>query len=73
MNTTTKSDPTETCETIKFGIDAHAKWFYVGRQLDGATPQPVQKMTFEGLLRFVAKQQRLALEVFTCYEPSGAR
>ena len=68
MNTKTKSNPTETCETIKLGIDAHAKWFYVGRQLDGATPQPVQKMTFEGLLRFVAKQQRLARVVFTCYE-----
>lgn len=49
------------------GIDAHAKWFYVGRQLDGATPQPVQKMTFDGLLRFVAKQQGLAREVFTYY------
>ncbi len=38
---------------------------YVGRQVDGATPQPVQKMTFEGLLRFVAKQKRLAGEVYT--------
>lgn len=25
-------------------------------------------MTFDGLLHFVAKQQRLAREVFTCYE-----
>jgi hypothetical protein len=54
--------------TIKLGIDAHAKWFYVARQVDGATPQPVQKMTFDGLLHFVAKQRRLAREVFTCYE-----
>ena len=68
MNTNTESNPTETCQSIKLGIDAHAKWFYVGRQLDGATPQPVQKMTFDGLLCFVAKQQRLAREVFTCYE-----
>ena len=68
MNATTKSNPTELHTTIKLGIDAHAKWFYVGRQLDGATPQPVQKMTFDGLLRFVAKQQGLAREVFTCYE-----
>ena len=52
---------------IKLGIDAHAKWYYVARQLDGATPQPVQKMDFEGLLRFVAKQQGLAREVHTCY------
>jgi hypothetical protein len=54
--------------TIKLGIDAHAKWYYVARQIDGATPQPVQKMTFDGLLHSVAKQQRLAREVFTCYE-----
>ena len=76
MNTITESNPTEPCQSIKLGIDAHAKWFYVGRQLDGATPQPVQKMTFDGLLRFVAKQLGLAREVFTCYEagafiPSG--
>ena len=68
MNTKTRSNPTETSETIKLGIDAHAKWYYVARQLDGATPQPVQKMTLEGLLRFVAKQQRLAGTVYTCYE-----
>ena len=68
MKTKTEHDPTEPCETIKLGIDAHAKWYYVGRQVDGATPQPVQKMTFEGLLRFVAKQQRLAGKVYTCYE-----
>lgn len=73
MNAKTESSPTETCETIKLGIDAHAKWFYVGRRVDGATPQPVQKLSFEELLRFVARQQRLAREVFTCYEPSGAR
>ncbi len=56
----------------KLGIDAH-EWFYVARQLDGATPQPVQRMNFDGLLRFVAKQQGLAREVLTCYESSGAR
>ena len=61
MNNKTRSNPTNTSETIKLGIDAHAKWFYVARQLDGATPQPVQKMTFEGLLHFVARQDRLAL------------
>jgi len=72
MKTTTQPNPTEPHATIKLGIDAHARWFYVARQLEGATPQPVQKMTFDGLLRFVAKQQGLAREVFTCYESSGA-
>lgn len=51
MKTTTESNPTEVHATIKLGIDAHAKWFYVARQLDGATPQLVQKMTIDGLLR----------------------
>ena len=59
---------TESYESIKLGIDAHAKWYYVARQLDGATPQPVQKMDFEGLLHFVARQKRMAREVHTCYE-----
>ena len=54
---------TKSHETIKRGIDAHAKWYYVGRQLDGATPQPVQKMEIDGLLHFVAKQQGLAREI----------
>jgi hypothetical protein len=67
MNAKTESNPTESCETIKLGIDAHAKWYYVGRQVDGATPQPVQRMTLEGLLHFVAKQTRLARE------PKGVR
>jgi hypothetical protein len=50
------------------GIDAHAKWYDVARQLDGAMPQPVQKMELVGLRHFVAKQQKLAGEVHTCYE-----
>ena len=73
MMTEDKTKTTKSYDTIKLGIDAHAKWYYVARQLDGATPQPVQKMTFDALLRFVANQQDLADEVHTCYEPSGAR
>ena len=63
MKTDTQINPTELDATIKLGIDAHAKWFYAARQVDGATPQPVQKLTFDALLRFVAKQQGLAREV----------
>ena len=32
-------------ESIKLGIDAHAKWYYVSRQLDGATPHPAHAFT----------------------------
>ena len=55
MNTPTQINPSELHATIKLGIDARAKWFYVGRQLDGATRQRVQKMTFDG-------QELLSLE-----------
>ena len=68
MKTEDRTKTTRSYDTIKLGIDAHAKWYYVARQLDGATPQPVQRMTFGALLRFVAKQQSLAGEVHTCYE-----
>ncbi len=68
-----KTEATKSYETIKLGIDAHSKWYYVARQLDGATPQPVQKMEIDGLLHFVSKQQGLSREVHTCYESSGAR
>jgi hypothetical protein len=37
MSAITEPNPTELHSTIKLGIDAHAKWFYVGRHLDGAT------------------------------------
>lgn len=71
LTTVMKQDKTissQSYETIKLGIDAHAKWYYVARQLGGATPQPVQKMDFHGLLRFVVRQKDLAREVHTCYE-----
>ena len=63
----------ETYESIKLGIDAHAKRYYVARKLEGATPQPVQKMDFDGLVHFVAGQKRMAREVHTLYEAGGRR
>jgi hypothetical protein len=35
---------------------------------DGTTPQPVQKMTYEELMLFVVKQQKLTRNVVTCDE-----
>ena len=68
MKTPTTPNSNERYQSVKLGIDAHAKWYYVDRQVDGATPQPVQKMTHDQLLRFVGSQQKLATTVFTCYE-----
>jgi len=39
---------------------------------DGATPQPVQKMTFEVLLCYVAKQQDVAGEAHPRYEAGAS-
>jgi transposase len=68
MTTINPSPSTVSYESIKLGIDAHAKYYWVSRQVDGATPQPVQKMTYEELMLFVVKQQKLTRNVVTCYE-----
>jgi len=54
--------------TIKLGIDVHADSYSVVRQMDGATPQPAQKMTPADFLEWAAKQTRLAHKVYSCYE-----
>ena len=46
MTTSTPSQFSPSYEAIKLGIDAHAKYYWVSRQVDGATPQPVRKMTY---------------------------
>jgi len=60
---------------IKLGIDAHARSYRVARQIDGATPQPAQKFTREGLLHWAAKQLQTGAKVYSCYEsgPLGYR
>jgi hypothetical protein len=63
MTTSTSSKSSPSYEAIKLGIDAHAKYYWVSRQVDGATPQPVQKMTYDELLLFVVKQQKLTNKV----------
>ena len=68
---TTKISNTKRYEVIKLGIDAHARDYHVCRQVEGATPQAVQKMNLEALLRFVAKQLEQAKAVHTCYEAGG--
>ena len=55
---TDKTTSTKVRATIKLGIDAHAKWYYVARQVDGATPQPVQKMDLDGLLHYSYENAR---------------
>ncbi len=50
MTTTYPSKSTASYDSIKLGIDAHAQYYWVSRQVDGSTLQPVQKMTYEELV-----------------------
>ena len=55
-------------KTIKLGIDVHLDPYVVVRIVDGGTPQPPQRFGPPEFLLWVAKQIRLAKNVFTCYE-----
>jgi hypothetical protein len=68
MTTINPCQPTVPYEFIKLGIDAHAQYCWASRQVDGATPQAVQKMTYEELMLFVVKQPKLTRNVVTCDE-----
>ena len=57
------------CERILLGIDQHAADHRVVRQLDGAGPQPPQRVyPGENLERFIHKQLALAKTVYAVYE-----
>ena len=64
----TKSESSPKFTQIKLGVDVHADSYRVVRQIDGATPQPAQKMTAEKFLDFAQRQLDLAQEVHCCYE-----
>jgi transposase len=53
---------------IKLALDVHADSIVVRRQIDEAAPQPPQRMSWEQMERFAAKQTRLAERVVSCYE-----
>jgi transposase len=57
------------CERILLGIDQHAEHLRIVRQLDGAGPQPPQRV-FPGadLERFIQKQLVQAQKVYAVYE-----
>jgi transposase len=53
---------------IYLGIDVHLRQYVVCRKIDGATPQPAQRMTPEEFALWVLKQKALAQRVVCCYE-----
>jgi hypothetical protein len=54
MRTINPGQSTAYYGSIKLGIDAHAQYCWVSRQVDGTTQQPVQKMTDEKLRKHTA-------------------
>lgn len=55
-------------ETIKLGMDLHARDVVVCVQLDGALPQRPQKMTTGELLTLVRRLIAAGRKVYACYE-----
>ncbi len=57
-------------EVIKLGQDLHARQVTVAVQLDGATPQPAQKIAMEKYLAWVGalRQRHPGAQVVSCYE-----
>ena len=68
MTTINPFQSTASYESIELGIDAHAQYYWVSRQVDGATPQPVQKMTYAELMLFMVKEQKFTRKVVSCYD-----
>src|SRR5436190_12784292 len=64
----TKTQIASKAKCIKLGVDVHADSYRVVRQIDGATPQPAQKMTPERFLEFAQRQLKMGEEVHCCYE-----
>lgn len=55
-------------EVIFLGIDVHTEKQVVVRQMGSDTPQPAQRFNREKLIAWIARQQELAVEVYSCYE-----
>lgn len=62
------NDEHQKASAIKLGLDIHADSITVVRQIDGASPQPAQKFTWQKFWPWVEKQRRLAERVCSCYE-----
>jgi len=55
-------------KVIHLGVDVHLKQYVICRKIDGATPQPAQRMKPEQFEAWAVKQQALARKVVCCYE-----
>lgn len=55
-------------EAIYLGVDLHKKSIMLTRIIDHSTPQPAQRLSWEGFWRFAEKQTSLAKKVYAVYE-----
>jgi transposase len=55
-------------DTIKLGIDWHARQYRVVRLIDNAGPEPAQRFSPQAFLVFARKQLGVAKAVYSCYE-----
>jgi len=55
-------------EAIYLGADLHKESISVTRIIDHGTPQPAQRLSWEGFWRFVEKQVGLSKKVYVVYE-----
>lgn len=55
-------------EAIYLGLDLHKETISLTRIIDHSTPQPAQRLNWEGFWRFVHKQIPLAKRVYAVYE-----
>jgi transposase len=55
-------------ETIKLGLDVHARQVTICRQVGGSTPQPPQKMTPDAFLDWIERLTSESHTIISCYE-----
>jgi transposase len=55
-------------DVIHLGVDVHLRQYVVCRKMDGATPQPAQRMTPDQFEAWAIKQKSQAKRVVCCYE-----
>jgi transposase len=65
---THEAKPAPLPEIIHLGIDVHLRQYVVCRKIDGATPQPAQRMTPPQFEAWAIKQKSQAQRVVCCYE-----
>lgn len=71
-NNTTQTTPASD-RICKLGLDTHAHFIMVARQIEGQTPQPAQRFAVNKFVPWVTKQLEAGYKVFSCYEagPTG--